>query len=197
MASADRGLALWGATLAAFVACWGMGCQGEGRGSYACEDLASEIALLEPKLFGAALPGEGNMMPDEAIRDTLLLKYAAFANACHDDERTPEMLFRRADLLRSTGAVHEAMTLLRDLHDHHPNYPGRARAAFLVGFLAEVELNDREQARMTYRQVLEVHPGTEEAEWAQQALNQLDLTPDQILTKFGSHAHPDSASSPR
>lgn len=197
MASADSGSRIWGWALAAAVALGGVGCQGEGGERNACEDLALEIAQLEPKLFGAAVPGEEQMAPDEAVRDTLLVKYAAFANACHEDERTPEMLFRRADLLRSTGAVHEAMTLLRDLHDHHPNYPGRARAAFLVGFLAEVELNDREQARMTYQQVLEVHPGTEEAEWAQQALNQLDLTPDQILTKFGSHAHPDSSSSPR
>lgn len=175
----------------------GTGCAAEGGGGDSCSELAEEIAALEPQLFGAAAPGEKDLVPDEAVRDSLLRKYAAFANACHEDARTPDMLFRRADLLRSAGAVREAMTLLRDLHDHYPNYPSRARAAFFVGFLAEVELNDREQARTTYRQVMEVHPGTEEAGWAQQALNQLDLTPDQILTKFGSHANPDSSSSPR
>jgi hypothetical protein len=66
-----------------------------------------------------------------------------------------------------------------------------------VGFLSEVELNDREQARTTYQQVMEVHPGTEEARWAQEALANLDLTPGQILSKLGADEPADSALAPR
>ena len=48
--------------------------------------------------------------------------------------------------------------------------------AFLVGFIAEVELNDREQAKKTYQQVIEVHPDSEAAKWARQSLQNLEAT---------------------
>lgn len=169
-----------------------LGCGPSEGGEAVCEDRARAIGELEPKLFAG---GSTEVAP--AVRDSLLFLYADFANACHDDPRTPEMLFRRADLLRSRGAVREALNLLRDIHDHYPTYPKRARAAFLVGFLSEVELNDREQARTTYQQVMEVHPGTEEARWAQEALANLDLTPGQILSKLGADEPADSALAPR
>ncbi len=110
------------------------------------------------------------------LRAQTMQAYAQFANGCHDDEFTPEALFRRADLLRSAGKFQEAMTQLRDIHDNYANYDKRSICAFLVGFIAEVELNDREQAKKTYQQVIEVHPDSEAAEWARQSLENLVAT---------------------
>ena len=44
----------------------------------------------------------------------------------------------------------------------------------LVGFIAEVELNDRAQAKKTYEQVVELHPDTDAAEWARQSLSAIE-----------------------
>lgn len=143
-----------------------------------CAERLEAIGALEAELFG------DEVNPRSEIRDQLIRDYAAFANACNGEERAPEMLFRRADLLRSKGAFEEAMTQLRDVHDHFPSYPQRARCAFLVGFIAETELGDREQARLTYQQVVEVHPESEEAEWARTSLAQLDLRADELLRNF-------------
>lgn len=162
-----------------FVALCALGC-GVAEGpahEVSCSDRLSTIASLEAKLFqGESVEGD--------VRTSLLRAYADFANACNGESATPEMLFRRADLLRSLGAFEEAMTQLRDVHDHFPQYPQRARCAFLVGFIAETELGDREQARLTYRQVMEVHPDSEEAEWARISLAQLDLRGDELLRNF-------------
>ena len=103
--------------------------------------------------------------------------YAEFSNGCHDFEQTPEFLFRRADLLRSAGQFQEAMTQLRDIHDHHRDFDKRPICAFLVGFIAEVELNDREQARKIYEQVIELHPESPAAIWAKQSIESLPVVP--------------------
>lgn len=167
----------WVWAVIALAACGSPG-DGPAEAALDCAERLQAIEALEERLFG------GGDEPDGEVRDRLLRDYAAFANACNGDANAPEMLFRRADLLRSKGAFEEAMTQLRDVHDHFPAYPHRARCAFLVGYIAETELGDREQARLTYRQVLEVHPESEEAEWARISLEQLDLRADELLRNF-------------
>lgn len=150
-----------------------------------CEALAAQIQQLEQTLFNAT----EELEPNQNIRSQLMGDYAAFANACHDDARTAEMLFRRADLLRSAGKFQEAMTQLRDVHDHFPEYEKRSISAFLVGFIAEVELNDREQAKKTYEQVIALHDSTDAAEWARQSLLNLEATAAR-RNLIGNDEHP-------
>lgn len=134
-----------------------------------CSERALKIQGLEQGLFRA----DEDLSPNQKIRGQLMAEYAAFSNHCHDNSQTAEMLFRRADLLRSAGRFQEAMTQLRDVHDYFPEYEKRAICAFLVGFIAEVELNDREQAKKTYEQVIALHDTTDAAEWSRQALANL------------------------
>lgn len=141
-------------------------CGGDSKGE--CKQLREDIEAMEQALLA------GGLSVDAESRAALMRAYADFANTCHDDAFTPEALFRRADLLRSAGRFQEAMTQLRDVHDHYAAYEKRSVCAFLVGFIAEVELNDREQARKTYQQVIEVHPESEAATWARQSLQNLD-----------------------
>lgn len=146
-----------------------LGCSGpDGSG---CDAELSEIQRLEEALL------RGGMDVDADLRAQLMRAYAAFANSCHEHEFTPEALFRRADLLRSAGKFQEAMTQLRDVHDNYAEYDKRPVCAFLVGFIAEVELNDREQAKKTYQQVIEVHPDSDAANWARLSLENLEVKP--------------------
>lgn len=148
-----------------------MGCSAPG--GKGCDEEMVEIQRLEKALL------QGGEELDADLRAQLMKAYAAFANSCHEHEFTPEALFRRADLLRSAGKFQEAMTQLRDVHDHYADYEKRSVCAFLVGFIAEVELNDREQAKKTYQQVIEVHPDSEVAIWARQSLENLEVKPGQ------------------
>ena len=77
-----------------------------------------------------AIPVGGGEVVDAELRAQMMQTYARFANTCHDHEFTPEALFRRADLLRSAGKFQEAMTQLRDIHDHYANYDKRSVCAF-------------------------------------------------------------------
>lgn len=136
-----------------------------------CDADAADIQRLEQALV------RGGENVDADLRSQLMKAYAAFANTCHEHEFTPEALFRRADLLRSAGKFQEAMTQLRDVHDNYAEFDKRPVCAFLVGFIAEVELKDREQAKKTYQQVIEVHPDSEAANWARLSLENLDVKP--------------------
>ena len=146
-----------------------LGC-GTPKNEGPCAQLLSEVEHLEQSLLA------GSEEVDAELRAQMMQTYARFANTCHDHEFTPEALFRRADLLRSAGKFQEAMTQLRDIHDHYANFDKRSVCAFLVGFIAEVELNDREQAKKTYQQVIDVHPDSEVAKWARQSLQNLEET---------------------
>lgn len=154
-----------GILVLACVALLQVGCDSSQEGS--CAQMLSEVKAMEQSLLA------GGEDVNVELRAKMMQAYAQFANACHDHEFTPEALFRRADLLRSAGKFHEAMTQLRDIHDNYANYEKRSVCAFLVGFIAEVELNDREQAKKTYQQVIEVHPDSQAATWARQSLQNL------------------------
>lgn len=147
-----------------------MRCTEDGS-SDSCADRLAAIASMEEQML--ASPETLNA----ALRSDLMRAYAEFSNGCHDFEQTPEFLFRRADLLRSAGQFQEAMTQLRDIHDHYKDFDKRPICAFLVGFIAEVELNDREQAQKIYEQVIELHPESPAAIWAKQSIESLPVVP--------------------
>jgi TolA-binding protein len=148
-----------------------VGCQTTEE-SKSCDVRLKIIAEME-----TALVQESGSV-DATARGSLMSAYADFSNQCHDAEETPEFLFRRADLLRSAGQFQEAMSQLRDIHDHYKDFDKRPICAFLVGFIAEVELNDREQAKKTYEQVIELHPQSAAADWARQSILNLKVEMD-------------------
>jgi len=149
-----------------------------------CATRAEAIRAAEKDLVA------GGLEPDAEARSALTRAYAEFANACHEDSLTAEYLFRRADLLRSAGKFAEAVAQLRDVHDHFPEYPDRARCAFLVAFINEVELMDRELAKAGYEQVLLLYPGTEEAAMAEQILSTWGVSDEELVRTFRSDGTP-------
>lgn len=113
----------------------------------------------------------------EDVRRELMVAYADLARTQQDHPFVPEALFRRADLLVSAERYEQAILQLQDLHDGYPNYPLRARCAFLVAFIHEVHLRDPELAKRAYERVQVLHPGTPEAEMAAQSLALLASRP--------------------
>ena len=165
----------------ALLAC---GCGGPTSDNPDCE--ARAVAIRKAEQFLVA----SGPVPDPVARQELTRAYAEFANACHEDSLTAEFLFRRADLLRSAGKFAEAVAQLRDVHDHFPNYPNRARCAFLVAFINEVELMDRELAKAGYEQVLLLYPGTEEAAMAEQILSAWGMSDEELVRTFRNDGEP-------
>lgn len=125
--------------------------------------LLDEIRDLERVAF------EGDSLRRD-IRQTLMIKYGEFARVEGDHAFVPEALFRRADLLISAGKFDEAILQLQDVHDGHPTFDKRPLCAFLVAFVYDEHLKDRELAVRAYERTMALHPDTPEAMLAQQSL---------------------------
>ena len=125
--------------------------------------LKKRIQLWESKAFA------GDSLRVD-IRQKLLVGYADFARLHPDDPFVPEALMRRADLLIAAGKYEQAVLQLQDLHDGHPGYEKRATCAFLVAFVYDEHLKDRNLAKRAYERVKAIHPSTPEAALAEQSL---------------------------
>ena len=125
--------------------------------------LLREIQKLEQVAF------EGDSLRVD-IRQSLMIKYADFARWEGGHAFVPEALFRRADLLISAGKFDEAILQLQDLHDGFPTFDKRPLCAFLVAFIYDEHLNDRELAIRSYHRTIALHPESQEAIMAQQSL---------------------------
>lgn len=123
-------------------------------------------------------------LADIKTRKKLLVAYAGFINNHHEHEMTPEFLFRSGKLANEVGKPRRAIEYLTDLHDGFPSYPRRAEAAFLVGFIYENILNDREMAQKAYEAVIDNFPETQWAKDAQSCIELLYLTDAQKIAKF-------------
>ena len=104
------------------------------------------------------------------IRQSLMIKYAEFARLEGGHAFVPEALFRRADLLISAGKFDEAILQLQDVHDGYPTFDKRPLCAFLVAFIYDEHLKDRELAIRSYERTMALHPDSPEAMLAQQSL---------------------------
>lgn len=146
---------------------WMTGCGPSQFSDRPGESLLASIRLLEDQAF------EGGHL-DEEVRDRLLKAYGEFARQSPNHPFAAEALFRRADLLVSKGKFLEAMSQLQDVHDTYPAFERRAQAAFLIAFIADTHLGDKDRARQSYANVLALHPHTPEAQLAAQSMVWLD-----------------------
>lgn len=128
--------------------------------------LLHEIQDLERVAF------EGDSLRVD-IRQSLLIKYADFARLEGGHAFVPEALFRRADLLISAGKFDEAILQLQDVHDGYPTFDKRPLCAFLVAFIYDEHLKDRDLAVRAYERTMALHPDSPEAMLAQQSLTLL------------------------
>jgi TolA-binding protein len=111
------------------------------------------------------------LAPEDSLAARALLRaYAEFGNHHHNDERTPEFLFRRALALNRGGNPYMAVAQWSDVHDGFPDYERKADCVFWVAFVSENELGDKERAKKAYLLLLEEYPDSQFAEAARHAL---------------------------
>tara|TARA_B100001564_G_C20573152_1_gene639345 strand:+ start:210 stop:725 length:516 start_codon:yes stop_codon:yes gene_type:complete len=121
---------------------------------------------------------------DADLMQDLIVSYANYANFCREDSLSPEYLMRRADLLRGSGKIRQAITQFKDVHDGYPSYQNKITCAFIAAFLYETELNDREMAEKLYLQIIESYPESHEASVARVSLRHLHETSDELISRL-------------
>lgn len=110
----------------------------------------------------------------------------------HDDsELTPEALSQLGSLyqnkliksLSERENLEKAITIFKKLHDEYPTSSYAPSGLFMAGFVYANELQNYKEAEALYKQFLSEYPENELAPSAQAELDNLGLSPEEILQK--------------
>lgn len=122
----------------------------------------------------------------EAIKsfESLLSEYP-------DSKLAPDAMVRLAGIYQngsdSTLTVKEsyekAAKLYREVYDKYPTSDKASTSLFMSGFVEANNLKNYDEATKTYQLFLEKYPDSQLAKSAREELNNMGMTPDEILKK--------------
>ncbi len=108
-----------------------------------------------------------------------------------ESPKAPEALFQLAtlyqnkmikeDTLTGTQSLEKAVEMFRSIYDKYPQSDLAAKALFMSGFIQSNELKQYPEATSTFNLFLQKFPNNDLASSAKEELNNMGLTPEQIL----------------
>lgn len=139
-----------------------------------------KINELESKVFakGAVLTAENVIQLVDA--------YVLFAEQNPNDQQTPDFLFKALDVAVGVNAEgpQKALGIANILIEKYPDFEMTPMAMFIKGFVYENMIGDLQNAEMTYRQFIERYPNNPMVEDVKSTLENLGLTPEELIRKF-------------
>jgi len=120
-----------------------------------------------------------------------VMAFEELINDHSDSELTPEAISQLASLyqnkriksLSEKENLEKAITLFKKLHDEYPKSSYAPSGLFMAGFIYANELQNYKEAEALYKQFLSEYPENELAPSAQAELDNLGLSPEEILLK--------------
>jgi len=116
--------------------------------------------------------------------------YVAFADKYPDDERAPEFLFKAGQSMGAIASQKKDMTLheesiaiFKRIQENYPKHHYAEEALFLTGFVYENHMGNIAKAKVTYQEFIEKYPKSELAEDAQFAIENLGISPEDIIRR--------------
>ncbi len=161
--------------------------------------MKSKIAFLILLIFfGCSSNKSDKELFDEAQMDLKEQKFPEAATAFDElindypeSELAPEALSQLASIyqnkqiksLSDKENLEKAIQLFKKLHDDYPESDYAPSGLFMAGFIYANELHNYEAASAIYKQFLTEYPDDELAASAQAELDNMGLSPEQILSK--------------
>lgn len=168
------------ATLFFFLlAGWLLACQTKPDNQSGENQNLQEIEQLEEQILKA---GDASQEREQALE--LVEKTMQFAAQYPHHERTPELLFKAADIARGAKAYGKAVQLWGKLWRNYGDHPKAPMALFLQGFTFDSDLQDASMAKKYYREFLVTFPNDSLATQVQQLLSVVEVSPDELVKQF-------------
>lgn len=144
------------------------------------DDLDKTIEVYEKILYDK---GKETNFDIKAAMGTVRA-YEKFAKEKTDDAKTPEYLFKAAEIQRSLKNYKKAIENYETIQKDFPQYDKTPHSTFLLGFIYENDLKDNDKAKAMYEQFLEKYPEHELADDVKFSLDNLGITPEEIIKRF-------------
>lgn len=113
-----------------------------------------------------------------------LTAYEKYLAALPQDAEAPAYLFKSAEIYRSLRNFPKAVEVYQSVYDKFPQSENAPKALFLMAFCYDEDMGNKEKAKSLYQDFLKKYPQHELANSAQFSLQNIDLTPEQIIKKF-------------
>lgn len=135
---------------------------------------------------------------DEAQKDLTqdkipeaVMAFEELVNEYPESNLAPEALSQLAAVYQSkrlksiseTESLQKAVSIFKKVHDQYPNSQYAATGLFMAGFIYANELKKYDEATVLFKQFLKEYPDNELAASAQAELDNMGLTPEEILKK--------------
>lgn len=139
---------------------------------------AKKIEKLEKQVFAT-----DKAIEPEAASD-LVSAYCDYADANPKDAMTPEYLFKAVDVSMNINEPQRTISIIDRLIKEYPDYPRTQAALFMKAFIFENKYNNLDMAKKLYEQYLEMYPNGEFADDCRASIENLGLSPEEIVKKF-------------
>ena len=141
-------------------------------------DPAKRIEKLEKQVLAT------DKAIDPVVASDLVSAYCDFADANPDDTMTPEYLFKAVDVSMNLNEPQRTIYIIDKLVKEYPDYPRTQAALFIKAFIFETRYNNLDMAKKIYEQYLAMYPDGEFAESCRASIENLGLTPEELVKKF-------------
>ncbi len=144
---------------------------------------AAETRIFSPKATSI----------DKEAADSLLVLYSAFIKDFPADSMTKKYIFKAGSLNMNSGNGKAAIEMFDLYRSSYPNDPRSAICLFFTAYIYENMMKNLDKAQELYILFIEKYPHNDFADDAQNALNNLGKTPEQMVKEFEQRKQADSA----
>lgn len=132
---------------------------------------------------------------DENLKNNKIQEAAAdlesFVKENPEDEKAPEALTKLASIyqnkmlktLSDSESLQKAANIYRQIYDNYPNSKQAPTSLFMSSFILANELKKYDLAKASYNLFLQRYPNHELTKSAREELNNLGLSPEEILKR--------------
>lgn len=147
------------------------------------EKLTEQIRSNEEKLFN-----DSTKMLDPRVATAELNAYEKYVSEFPEDTASSGYLFKAADLAHGMRKSHDAVRLYKDFIARYPNHPKAAASHFLLAFVYDNDMHQKDSAKIFYREFLEKYPTHQLAPSAKASLDQIEmgLSDEELVKMFES-----------
>jgi tetratricopeptide (TPR) repeat protein len=147
----------------------------------ACTDKAEKLERQIADLV-KEIKTDGKLDEDKVVR--LIGLYETFITEFPEKEQTVKYLEMQAKYYSALNEFDKALNNYNRIYKEFTEYDKRGDAVFMMAFINEVNLSNLKAAEQYYKLYLKEFPDGELADDALFSLENLYLTPEQLLEKF-------------
>ncbi|MFT4661686.1 MAG: tetratricopeptide (TPR) repeat protein [Patiriisocius sp.] len=148
-----------------------------------CAEKSSDVSHLDIENIEKSLFKNPNSISD-SLKLVAFEAYNEFSTKHPKDEMSPEYLFRAANISRSFKKYDEAIRIYQRIVDLYPAYNMVTESHFLIAFVYDSDLNDKEKASAIYEQVAKKYPNEKFGKEAAMRLETIHLTDEELMDMF-------------